>query len=80
MLAVFCKGERLRHIGHLDLMRAMQRALRRSELPVSYSKGFNPHILLTFASALSTGAWGKREIRRTLPWNATFLRKPLWRP
>lgn len=62
MLAVFCKGERLRHIGHLDLMRAMQRALRRSELPVSYSKGFNPHILLTFASALSTGAWGKREI------------------
>ena len=41
MLAVFCKGERLRHIGHLDLMRAMQRALRRSELPVSYSKGLN---------------------------------------
>ena len=62
MLAVFTKGERLRHIGHLDLMRAMQRALRRSELPVSYSKGFNPHILVTFASALSTGAWSKREI------------------
>lgn len=62
MLAVFCKGERLRHIGHLDLMRAMQRALRRSGLPVGYSKGFNPHILLTFASALSTGAWGRREI------------------
>lgn len=62
MLAVFTKGERLRHIGHLDLMRAMQRALRRSGLPVSYSKGYNPHILLTFASALSTGAWGRREI------------------
>ena len=31
MLAVFCKGERLRHIGHLDLMRAMQRALRQAE-------------------------------------------------
>lgn len=62
MMAVFRKGQRLRHIGHLDLMRAMQRALRRSGLPVSYSKGFNPHILLTFASALSTGAWGNREI------------------
>lgn len=62
MLAVFTKGERLRHIGHLDLMRAMQRALRRSGLPVAYSKGFNPHILLTFASALATGSWGKREI------------------
>ena len=62
MLATFEKGERLRHIGHLDLMRAMQRALRRSGLPVSYSKGFNPHILLTFASALSVGASGRREI------------------
>ncbi len=62
MLATFEKGERLRHIGHLDIMRAMQRALRRSGLPVSYSKGFNPHILLTFASALSVGAVGKKEI------------------
>lgn len=62
MLSVFEKSERLRHIGHLDLMRAMQRALRRSGLPVSYSKGFNPHVLLTFASALSVGAVGKREI------------------
>ena len=62
MLATFEKTERLRHIGHLDIMRAMQRALRRSGLPVSYSKGFNPHILLTFASALSVGAAGKREI------------------
>ncbi len=62
MLATFEKGERLRHIGHLDIMRAMQRALRRSGLPVSYSKGFNPHILLTFASALSVGAAGKCEI------------------
>ena len=62
MMAVFEKGERLRHIGHLDIQRAMQRALRRSGLPVSYSQGFNPHILVTFASALSTGAAGKREI------------------
>lgn len=62
MMAVFEKGARLRHIGHLDIQRAMQRALRRSGLPVSYSKGFNPHILLTFASALATGAMGEKEI------------------
>lgn len=62
MMAVFEKGERLRHIGHLDIQRAMQRALRRSGLPVRYSQGFNPHILVTFASALSTGAAGKREL------------------
>lgn len=62
MMAVFEKSQRLRHIGHLDIMRAMQRALRRSGLPVSYSQGFNPHILLTFASPLSVGAVGKREL------------------
>ncbi len=62
MMAVFEKGERLRHIGHLDIQRAMQRAMRRSALPVRYSQGFNPHILVTFASALSTGAAGRREI------------------
>ena len=62
MLAVFEKSERIRHIGHLDIQRCVQRGLRRSGLPVAYSKGFNPHILVTFASALSTGACGKREI------------------
>ena len=62
MMAVFEKGERLRHIGHLDIMRSTQRALRRSGLPVSYSKGFNPQMLITFASALSTGAVGRHEL------------------
>ena len=62
MLAVFEKSERIRHIGHLDIQRSVQRGLRRSGLPVAYSNGFNPHILVTFASAPSTGACGKREI------------------
>ncbi|MBR4711787.1 MAG: TIGR03936 family radical SAM-associated protein [Clostridia bacterium] len=62
MLATFEKSERLRHIGHLDILRAMQRALRRSGLPVAYSNGFNPHILLSFASALPVGAAGTCEV------------------
>lgn len=62
MMAVFEKDIRIRHIGHLDIQRAVQRGLRRSGLPVAYSNGFNPHILVTFASALATGAYGKREI------------------
>ena len=61
MIVVFEKSPRLRHIGHLDLMRAMQRALRRSGLPLRYSQGFNPHILLTFAAPLSVGMPGRRE-------------------
>ena len=62
IVAVYEKSERVRHIGHLDLMRFMQRALRRSGLPVAYSKGFNPHVLVSFASALSVGAVGLREV------------------
>lgn len=62
MYVVFEKKPRLRHIGHLDLMRAMQRALRRSGLPICFSKGFNPHLLLSFAAPLSVGMAGKREV------------------
>ena len=62
MIVVFEKTPRLRMIGHLDLMRAMQRALRRSDLPLRYSQGFNPHILLSFAAPLSLGMAGKREV------------------
>lgn len=62
MLIVFEKGKLLRHIGHLDLLRTMQRALRRSGLPVAYSQGFNPHIIVAFASALSVGLSGQNEI------------------
>ena len=62
MLVVFQKVGGLRFVGHLDLQRAMQRALRRSGLPVSYSQGFNPHLLLSFAAPLSVGIAGLREI------------------
>ncbi len=62
MQVVFRMGDRLRHVGHLDLMRAMQRALRRSGLPVKYSQGFNPHIVLSFAAPLSVGIAGEREV------------------
>ncbi len=62
MICVYEKSPRLRHVGHLDLLRAMQRALRRSDLPISFSKGFNPHLLLSFAAPLSVGVPGKREV------------------
>lgn len=62
MLVVFEKMGINRFIGHLDLQRAMQRALRRSGLPVCYSQGFNPHLLLSFASPLSVGVQGENEV------------------
>ena len=62
MLLEFQKTDTVRHLGLLDLQRTMQRALRRSGLPVRYSSGFNPHIVMSFASALSTGVPGDAEL------------------
>ena len=62
MLVVYQKLGLHRFLGHLDLQRAMQRALRRSGLPVCYSQGFNPHLLLSFAAPLSVGIQGEREV------------------
>ncbi len=61
MMVILEKGFALRHIGHLDLMRTVQRALRRSGLPIMYSKGFSPHIELSFASPLGVGVVGMGE-------------------
>lgn len=62
MIVPFEKTERVRHLGHLDLMRFMQRALRRSGLPIRYSQGFNPHVVLSFASPLPVGVSGAEEL------------------
>lgn len=62
MLLQFQKGDIVRHLGLLDLQRTMQRALRRSGLPIRYSNGFNPHMVMTFASALSSGIPGDAEL------------------
>ena len=57
----FSKGESVRWLGHLDILRTFERAIRRSNLPALYSGGFNPRIKLTFASALSVGITGNEE-------------------
>lgn len=58
----FGKTRRLMCVSHLDLQRFMQMALRRSALPVAYSQGFNPHPLLSFASALAMGWTSEAEL------------------
>ena len=57
----FTKEENIRYISHLDILRMFQRAVKRAELPVSYSCGFNPHMLIGFACALPTGALSMAE-------------------
>ena len=58
----FAKLSRLKFVSHLDLQRFMQMALRRTELPIAYSQGFNPHPVMAFASALAVGWTSEYEI------------------
>lgn len=51
----------IRYISHLELMRAIQRILKRSELPLKYSEGFNPHIILSIAVPIPVGVCGEKE-------------------
>jgi len=51
----FAKYGALRFIGHLDVMRFFQKALRRADIDVAYTGGFSPHQIMTFASPLGIG-------------------------
>ena len=51
----FAKTGALRYIGHLDVMRYFQKAIRRTDLAVSYSNGFSPHMIMSFAEPLGVG-------------------------
>ncbi len=58
---LFSKTGRARYISHLDLNRTMIRAIRRAQLPIWYTEGFNRHPYVTFAAPLSLGYEGERE-------------------
>lgn len=49
----FAKYDRLRFLGHLDVMRYFQHAIARSGMPIAYSKGFHPHMIMSFAQPLA---------------------------
>lgn len=51
----------IKYISHLDLMKAVQKILKRTGLPLKYSEGFNPHMVLTIANPLPLGIVGKQE-------------------
>ena len=60
-LLIFEKSESVRWLGHLDILRTFERAIRRAGLPVAFSTGFNPRERIAFASALSTGVTAAAE-------------------
>lgn len=51
----FSKHGVLRFIGHLDVMRYFQKAIRRAGVDIAYSTGFSPHQIMSFAAPLGVG-------------------------
>jgi radical SAM-linked protein len=58
----FAKQGRLVFLGHLDFQRQLHLALRRSGLPVAYSKGYHPHPLVKYGPPLPVGVAGTAEV------------------
>jgi radical SAM-linked protein len=78
----FAKGEPIKYISHLDLMRTWERALRRAQVPLAYSEGFNPRPKISIAAPLPVGFTGRGEVmdvvlsRRTSPYNLAKRLRP----
>ena len=57
----YAKRGRLRFSSHRDFQRALERALRRAEIPMAYSAGFSPHPKVSYANAAPTGVASEAE-------------------
>ena len=57
----FAKSGAMRFIGHLDVMRFFQKAIRRAGIDVAYSEGFSPHQIMSFAAPLGVGLCSNGE-------------------
>lgn len=51
----FRKYGALRFIGHLDVMRFFQKVMRRADIPIAFTGGYSPHMIMSFASPLGIG-------------------------
>ena len=57
----FRKYGNMKFIGHLDVMRYFQKAIRRADIPICYSGGFSPHQVMSFAAPLGVGITSNGE-------------------
>lgn len=57
----YAKRGRLRFSSHRDFQRALERALRRAEIPMAYSAGFSPHPKVSYANSAPTGVASEAE-------------------
>lgn len=57
----FAKYGSMRFIGHLDMMRYFQKAMRRAGIDIAYSEGYSPHQIMSFAAPLGIGITSQGE-------------------
>ena len=57
----FSKEGPVKFVGHLDTMRYFQKAIRRANLPVAFSGGYSPHMIMSFAAPLGVGLTSNGE-------------------
>ena len=51
----------MKFIGHLDVMRFFQKAMRRAEIPIAFTGGYSPHMIMSFANPLGVGVTSDGE-------------------
>ena len=51
----------MRFIGHLDVMRFFQKAMRRAGIPIAFTGGYSPHMIMSFAQPLGVGVTSDGE-------------------
>lgn len=57
----FRKYGALKFIGHLDVMRFFQKAMRRADIPIAFTGGYSPHMIMSFAQPLGVGITSEGE-------------------
>jgi len=58
----FIRGEEVKYVSHLDIMKVFERAARRARLPLAYSRGYNPRPQIVFGLPLSVGVTSEAEL------------------
>ena len=51
----------MKFIGHLDIMRFFQKVMRRADIPIAFTGGFSPHMIMSFANPLGVGVTSDGE-------------------
>lgn len=76
----FSKYSSMIFIGHLDIMRYFQKAMRRADIDIAYTAGFNPHQIMSFAAPLGVGLFSNGEyldIEMNTPISSMLMKQKL---